>query len=137
MSNPALLLAAQSGDVDTVNALVTPSNINLADENGISALHAAAIGNQLGIVELLLARGADVSHRTANGRTVLHNACARSSTAIVSILLDAGSQLDDVAPSGGADGGTLSALDFALDWNRQETVELLRSRGAKSASSRA
>ena len=128
-----LLLAAQSGDVDQVSALATATKVNLEDDRGVTALHAAVIGNQVAVVELLLARGADVHQRSANGRTALHNACARSSPATVELLLDAGSDLNCPAPADDAGGTSLTPLDFALDWNRVEIADLLRTRGAKTA----
>ena len=128
-----LLLAAQSGDVDQVSTLATATTVNLEDDRGVTALHAAVIGNQPAIVELLLARGADVHQRSANGRTALHNACARSSPAAVELLLDAGSDLNCSAPADDADGTSLTPLDFALDWNRVDIADLLRARGAKTA----
>jgi len=63
--------------------------------------------------------------KTNSGRTVLHNACARSDARMVQMLLDAGLQphINDVTDDG------LRPLDYAIQWNRQDVVEVLKQQG--------
>lgn len=62
---PELVYWASLGDVEQVeNGLQEGLNVNSADEEGYSALHAAAENDHLEVVKLLVSKGADVDHRS-------------------------------------------------------------------------
>ena len=62
---PELVYWASIGDVDQVEqGLLEGLDVNSADEEGYSALQAAAENDHLEIVKLLVSKGADVDHRS-------------------------------------------------------------------------
>lgn len=68
--------SARDGDVAAVAALLgdDPSAVNTRGRMGATPLHAAAAQGALGVVELLLAKGADPRARRDDGDTPLHRA---------------------------------------------------------------
>ncbi len=70
-----LIDAARKGDVEAVKALVnTGIKLDVTDENGLSAMHHAAIAGKSEVISALVDAGADVDTRTGNGlgKTPLH-----------------------------------------------------------------
>lgn len=68
-----LILAARSGGVDTVQALVgAGANVNAKNDLGVTPLHCAVDAGDPRTIELLLSRGADVNATDVRGRTPLH-----------------------------------------------------------------
>jgi len=62
---PELVYWASIGDVEQVEqGLQEGLNVNSADEEGYSALQAAAENDHLEVVKLLVSKGADVDHRS-------------------------------------------------------------------------
>jgi len=62
---PELVYWASVGDVEQVEqGLQEGLNVNSADEEGYSALQAAAENDHLEVVKLLVSKGADVDHRS-------------------------------------------------------------------------
>ena len=62
---PELVYWASLGDIDQIEqALQEGLDVNSADEEGYSALHAAAENGYLDVVKLLVEKGADVQHKT-------------------------------------------------------------------------
>lgn len=62
---PELVYWVSIGDVEQVeNGLQEGLDVNSADEEGYSALQAAAENDHLEIVKLLVSKGADVDHRS-------------------------------------------------------------------------
>ncbi|WP_347454606.1 ankyrin repeat domain-containing protein [Acinetobacter sp. ANC 7454] len=62
---PELVYWASVGDVEQVeNGLQEGLDVNSADEEGYSALQAAAENDHLEVVKLLVSKGADVDHRS-------------------------------------------------------------------------
>ena len=62
---PELVYWASIGDVEQIeNGLQEGLDVNSADEEGYSALQAAAENNPLEVVKLLVSKGADVDHRS-------------------------------------------------------------------------
>ena len=60
------------------------------DRRGIAALHWAAIGGQLEVIELLLDEGVDPNLPSVDGRTALHFAALYSQPAAIKLLLQRG-----------------------------------------------
>ncbi|MCO8045208.1 ankyrin repeat domain-containing protein [Acinetobacter bohemicus] len=62
---PELVYWASLGDVEQVEqGLQEGLNVNSADEEGYSALQAAAENDHLAVVKLLVSKGADLAHRS-------------------------------------------------------------------------
>ncbi|XP_059160750.1 serine/threonine-protein phosphatase 6 regulatory ankyrin repeat subunit A-like [Physella acuta] len=71
-----------------VDTLITPAaRVNMADEDGYTALHLAAQTNNVQIIERLLGAGGDVRVAANTGETVLHCAARSSCSEIMDILL--------------------------------------------------
>src|SRR5688572_13132812 len=66
--------AARRGDVEAVRALIARgADVNVAQGDGMSALHWAAVRDQVELVDVLLRAGADVEAGTRiGGYTPLH-----------------------------------------------------------------
>ena len=64
---PDLVYWASLGDVEQVEqGLQEGLDVNSADEEGYSALQAAAENDHLEVVKLLVSKGADIAHRSPN-----------------------------------------------------------------------
>ena len=64
---PDLVYWASLGDVEQVEqGLQKGLDVNSADEEGYSALQAAAENDHLEVVKLLVSKGADIAHRSPN-----------------------------------------------------------------------
>lgn len=62
---PELVYWASLGELAEVEkALANGTDVNSADEEGYSALHAAAENGYLDVVKLLVEKGANVQHKT-------------------------------------------------------------------------
>ena len=62
---PELVYWASLGDVEQVEQGINDGlDVNSADEEGYSALHAAAENDHLEVVKLLISKGADINHRS-------------------------------------------------------------------------
>lgn len=65
-------LAVERGNTEVVRFLISKgADVKAANNNGFTALMAAAIKGSLETVKLLLRKGADVNARSSNGRTAL------------------------------------------------------------------
>ncbi|KAI5475300.1 Palmitoyltransferase AKR1 [Pseudohyphozyma bogoriensis] len=96
---PQLHAAAQTGDVQLIRELLTPSDepssstavradVNDKDPQGISALHWAAINNHLLVCKFLLEQGAEVDARGGDlDATPLHWAARNGHLYIVHLLI--------------------------------------------------
>src|SRR5215470_1334599 len=86
-----LVNAAKHQDVATVRALLNqgaPVNVNQPD--GVTALHWAALGNNLPMADLLISSGAQVNAADNYGVTPLSLACTNRNGLLVEKLLKAG-----------------------------------------------
>lgn len=82
---PELVYWASIGDVDQVEqGLLEGLDVNSADEEGYSALQAAAENDHLKVVKLLVSKGADVDHRSTY--TALELAEMAGNKAVVAYL---------------------------------------------------
>jgi cytohesin len=113
-------MAAFLGDVARVKAFLEEgADINAEDKLGHTALHYATGADRREVVELLLARGADVN---AGEWTPLHVAVQTGRTDIAACLIDAGADV-----SGGSKRAPLR--EAAWGYNT-DIVELLIAKGA-------
>lgn len=79
-----LWLAALDGDEDTVKAAVNGGvTSRLANENGLTLLHAAAMGGHLALVKFLVENGAGVDRKKVKGETPLFIASANGRVEVV------------------------------------------------------
>jgi ankyrin repeat protein len=102
---------ARVGDVGQLRAAIDAGvPANLTNAAGDSLLILAAYHQHLPVVELLLARGADVDRVNDRGQTALGAAVFRRSTPIVQALLAAGAD-----PDAGARSARSVAAFFQLD----------------------
>jgi len=122
-----LHLAAHFGRTEVMRTLLA----NGADHRAVSRnsnrnqpLQAAAAGNRLAAVELLLKAGADVDARSHGRFTALHIAAENGNPQMVTVLLAAGADVR-AASEGGK-----TALDFAIGRGSPETVAALEHAGA-------
>ncbi|TMS38593.1 hypothetical protein L596_005283 [Steinernema carpocapsae] len=86
----ALMLSAFCGNMNTIRTLLKKSrdvDINVADQNGSTALHHAVLCSQLHAAELLLEYGADTNFANQQGMTPTLLACAAGHELILAALL--------------------------------------------------
>ena len=123
----SLLEAVVRGDYEgTLRLLDQGSDIEVRDPgSGASPLHYAVMKGRMPIVELLLARGADVNSRTRNGTTPLHTASLYARKEIAERLLQKNADMNAVSNSGA------TPLALAAAAKNHPIAEMLRSRGAK------
>ncbi|CAM9542572.1 unnamed protein product [Scytosiphon promiscuus] len=132
----ALLEACSNRDVETAARILEQATVEqvgmermktmvlLKDDFRDTALHLSAWQGEVGVVRLLLARGADVNAQNNLGSTPLNRAAVAGQTEVIELLLDAGANLehqDDIS-------GT--PLHGAARRNHCATVRLLLNRGA-------
>ena len=123
-----LMLAALKGHFSLVQKLVEHD----ADVNkpGWTPLHYAASAGHVKIVEYLLEQSAYIDAESPNGTTPLMMAAMYGSPEAVKVLMQAGADLDHKNQLG------LSALDFAVRGQRQNSKELIETGLARLAARR-
>ncbi|GIK04921.1 hypothetical protein Aspvir_009019 [Aspergillus viridinutans] len=129
-SSDLLPLLVLRGNVQSVRDFLSnekADNINHCNKLFGSALYNAAALNELEIVELLLAHGADVNHIGGRWHTPLQASVAyMNATAVLSVLLKAGA---DVNLQGGwAVNNKRTVLMTSAHANNREAVSILLSR---------
>lgn len=121
---PPLVRASALGDLCAVDHLLEEADPDEADEDGWSALHAAAVFDRPDVVQRLLSAGATVDARSDGGFTPLLNA-ARASPPVLRALLAAGADPDARADIGWrpidrlAEHGNAAGLRVLLEATRQ------------------
>ena len=93
--------------------------VNEKDNNGASALAAAAVQGCTGIVQLLLANGADVDIKGKDGSTPLILASVMGRVCVVKALLE------NKAKQNIANNTGLRAIDYAIQYKHAEVIRLL------------
>ncbi len=83
--------AAKAGDLDAVRALLRQgADVNRAEDDGLTALHWAAIHGDAQMAQMLIVAGANVQAKTRLGAyTPLHMAAENGNVALVRVLLAA------------------------------------------------
>lgn len=122
-----LMLAALRGQLELVQMLVKhDADINKA---GWTALHYAATGGHVPVIEFLLENSAYIDAESPNGSTPLMMAAMYGSPEAVKHLIQAGADLHVKNELG------LTALDFAQRANRANNIELIQE-GLRRAAAR-
>ena len=91
----------------------------VSDAEGSKALHLAVKLNLKGMVDLLLAAGADVESKNNWGRTPLHEAVISNLPGIAQILIAAGAKVE------AGDAELMTPLHLASKLNHKESIALL------------
>ena len=120
----ALWLAAEQGDLASLDALATPALVSERDEFGRGALARAADAGRAPAVELLLRRGAPVDAADQFGTTALMLAARAGSAETVEVLIQAHAKVNAVDSRGN------TALMHAAASGKVAVVERLLSAGA-------
>lgn len=124
-----LLEASKSGEVDVVKAILNahPQLVNCRDADGRQStpLHFAAGYNRVEVVELLLARNADVHAKDKGGLVPLHNACSYGHYQVAELLVKKGANVNV------QDLWKYTPLHEATQKGKSEIVKLLLRYGAE------
>ena len=91
-----LMLAAQDGDLPTIQALIfNGANVNAARNDGWTPLMFAAKHGHLPTIQALLsASDIDIHAKNPDGKTALHVAAVRDKDHVVKVLIDHGAEVN-------------------------------------------
>jgi len=117
------LMFAYKGNLSRVQSLIENGKAQERFEQGLTLLHAAAIGGQTAIVDLLLTNGLDVRLKTQEGYTALHHAAAGNHREVAELLLAKGADVN-------AEPGKQTPLHWAIRKQHKDMIEWLLARGA-------
>jgi ankyrin repeat protein len=118
----ATMFVAQAGGVDSVRALLDAgAKVDETDDDGITLLGWAAIGNRTEMARLLIQRGADVNHVDKKGMTPLLYAASIDfgGSRLIQLLLESGARPDASTKEG------LTALALARKYNNTSLLPVL------------
>ena len=117
--------AVKSGNVEAVRALLQKrADVNLAEADGMTALHWAARNNDLASARLLLRAGANTKATTRYGVTPLALAAQNGSAPMLDLLLKGGADANAALPEGE------TALMTAARTGSAASIKVLASHGA-------
>lgn len=122
-----LFVAAEKGNIEIIKHLIEAgASVDDQDEEGFSALHAAAAGrDDTNALEALVRdHSADTRVHLRNGSQPIHSAAAKGTAQHVKVLLDAGANIDQQNDSG------RTPLHWAADSCNWDTLEMLLDEGA-------
>jgi cytohesin len=121
--------------------LAKDSDVELRDKTGRIALHWAALKGYKAVVEMLLAKGADVNAKSGtiitegeedSGWSPLHEACAGGQKDVVEILIANGADISAKTEKGDT-ALSVAKKEYELKGKSEhkDIIELLRTHGAK------
>ena len=120
-----LIDAVRAGDVERARVLIVDNvDVNTSDGDGTTALHWAALHDDLDTAKALIGAGARVEAANRFDATPLALAAENGSAAFIELLLDAGADPDAATPEGE------TALMAVARTGRTDALQLLLDRGA-------
>jgi len=108
-----------------LNARITPVRTVNSLGLGSTPLHLGSAAGHGDVVELLIAKGADVNARRNDNRTPLHTACRAGHKDVVELLIAKGADIN------ARDNKDQTPLSLAKEGGHAEIVELLKKHKAK------
>ncbi|XP_070572821.1 ankyrin-1-like [Ptychodera flava] len=118
---PIYLAAAKYKEKSFVDNLKKAGkNINDAFQDGLTAIHVAAVNNETKAVEILMECGADVNKQDEQGWTALHHAVVKRNNDVVEVLISNIATTKDAVNKNGN-----TALYCAAERSFHDTAELL------------
>jgi ankyrin repeat protein len=122
---PPFIQSAAEGDLKAVTQTITKGvDVNSADEQGLTALHHAAMNNHASVCAVLLKNGAVVDQKSRGGRTALFSAAFAGAIDSTKLLLDNQANINVQL------GGKMTPLNIALHREYSDLALLLIERGA-------
>ena len=118
-----LIEAADQEDFGKVRSLLKLGiNVNYVDEDGVTALITATYAGNTRLVKLLLENGADVNYNHPETDSALFIAFWLEDFEMIRLLLEYGADPELI------DKFNKTIFDYALEWNNEELIDLLRNR---------
>lgn len=124
-NSPIILWGVESENIDIIKLLCDKNtNINLVDEDGMSALYDASAKGLVDIVSLLLKYGANKDIASNDGTTPLIIASCYNQSDVVNLLLHHNANIEAKTKKG------MTALLYAVSYGNIEIVKVLLAAGA-------
>jgi ankyrin repeat protein len=119
---PALLIAAERGDLPTLTKLISSNDVTIDVKDACywTPLMKAALNGHTEVVERLILAGADVNQLDKGGYSSLMLAASNNHPEIIDLLIKAGAEIDLVEQTKG-----WTALIWAAKQGHREAVERL------------
>jgi beta-lactamase regulating signal transducer with metallopeptidase domain len=129
-----MIVAARRGDLPLVKLLLQHgANVNIAVPGDGNPLIVAAGGGHMAVVTTLIEHGADLNGIVIGDETPLINAARAGHFEIVRYLVERGADVNLTVPSDAVPFAQMrSPLSEATKHRRQDVVEYLRARGART-----
>lgn len=119
-----LMRAVSKGDLQRVEELITPTNVNDSREDGFTVLMMAIKRGHSEIAKTLIAGGANVDASDEEGETALMIAAWKNNLEIARLLIKTGADVN------ASDKDEFTALIYAANQKHEAVMELLIDKGA-------